>query len=86
MGLEIHKLLSRDDAGVWSLGPGLAKLAAHASDSLAEAASTVLPRLREITEESVQVYRREGTAGSAWPRPSRPRDCATPSRSARSSP
>lgn len=60
VGLEIHHLLSRDDAGVWSLGPGLAKLAAHASDTLAEVASTVLPRLREATEESVQVYRRDG--------------------------
>lgn len=60
VGLEIHQLLSRDDAGVWSLGPGLATLAAHASDSLAEAASAVLPRLREATEESVQVYRRDG--------------------------
>ncbi|TCJ80918.1 UNVERIFIED_ORG: IclR family transcriptional regulator [Dietzia maris] len=60
VGLEIHQLLSRDDAGVWSLGPGLAKLAAHVSDSLAEAASSVLPRLREVTEESVQVYRRDG--------------------------
>lgn len=60
VGLEIHQLLARDHSGVWSLGPGLAKLAAHASDTLAEAASTVLPRLREITEESVQVYRREG--------------------------
>lgn len=60
VGLEIHQLLARDHSGVWSLGPGLAKLAAHASDTLAEAASTVLPRLREATEESVQVYRREG--------------------------
>ena len=60
VGLEIHQLLSRDDAGVWSLGPGLAKLAAHASDSLAEAAAAVLPRLHEATEESVQVYRRDG--------------------------
>ncbi|MBB1024499.1 IclR family transcriptional regulator, partial [Dietzia sp. DQ12-76] len=60
VGLEIHQLLSRNDAGVWSLGPGLAKLASHAADSLAEAASSVLPRLREATEESVQVYRRDG--------------------------
>lgn len=60
VGLEIHQLLSRDDAGVWSLGPGLATLAAHVSDSLADAASAVLPRLREVTEESVQVYRRDG--------------------------
>ena len=60
VGLEIHQLLSRDDSGVWNLGPGLAKLASHVSDSLAEAAAAVLPRLRDLTEESVQVYRREG--------------------------
>ena len=60
VGLEVHQLLSRDAAGVWSLGSGLAALAAHASDALTEAVSTVLPRLRELTEESVQVYRRDG--------------------------
>ncbi len=60
VGLEIHQLLTRDDAGVWSLGPGLSTLAAHASDTLADAAAAVLPRLREATGESVQVYRRDG--------------------------
>ena len=60
VGLEIHQLLSRDDSGVWGLGPGLAALAARVTDSLADAAAAVLPRLREATEESVQVYRRDG--------------------------
>lgn len=60
VGLETHQLLARDDAGVWTLGPGLAKLAAGVPDPLAEAAASVLPRLREVTDESVQVYRRDG--------------------------
>ena len=60
VGLETHQLLARDDAGIWTLGPGLAKLAANLPDPLAEAASSVLPRLRETTDESVQVYRRDG--------------------------
>ena len=60
VGLEVHDLLARDLAGVWHLGPGLRSLAASASDSIVEAASHVLPRLREATDESVQVYRREG--------------------------
>lgn len=60
VGLEVHQMLVRDDAGVWRLGPVLAALAANATDSVAEAAGHVLPRLREVTEESVQVYRREG--------------------------
>lgn len=60
VGLETHKLLARDDAGVWTLGPGLAKLAAGVPDALADAAASVLPRLREVTDESVQVYRRDG--------------------------
>lgn len=60
VGLEVHQMLVRDDAGVWRLGPALAALAANASDAVAEASSHVLPRLREVTDESVQVYRREG--------------------------
>ena len=60
VGLEVHQLLARDDSGVWTLGPGLAKLAATMPDPLAEAASSVLPRLRELTDESIQVYRRDG--------------------------
>ena len=60
VGLETHHLLARDDTGIWTLGPGLAKLAAGVPDTLADAAASVLPRLREVTEESVQVYRRDG--------------------------
>lgn len=61
VGLEIHRLLTRDANGLWRPGPGLAELAATAADSLIEASAAVLPRLREITGESVQVYRCEGT-------------------------
>lgn len=61
VGLEVHRLLTRDADGLWCPGPGLAELAATASDALVDAAALVLPRLREITGESVQLYRREGT-------------------------
>lgn len=60
VGLEVHRLLTRDADGLWRPGPGLAELAPTANDHLLEAAAMVLPRLREITGESVQLYRREG--------------------------
>ncbi|MDI3314256.1 MAG: IclR family transcriptional regulator [Mycobacterium sp.] len=61
VGLEVHRLLARDPAGRWLLGPALSELAAHATDPLLAASAIVLPRLRDTTGESVQVYRREGT-------------------------
>lgn len=61
VGLEVHRLLTRDADGLWCPGPGLSELAAKATDTLVDAAALVLPRLREITGESVQLYRREGT-------------------------
>ena len=60
-GLEVHRLLARDSAGRWRLGPALSELAAQVNDPLLAAGSAVLPRLREITGESVQLYRLEGT-------------------------
>jgi DNA-binding IclR family transcriptional regulator len=60
-GLEVHRLLARDSAGRWRLGPAISELAAQANDPLLTAGAAVLPRLREITGESVQLYRREGT-------------------------
>ena len=60
-GLEVHRLLARDSAGRWRLGPALNELAAQVNDPLLAAGAAVLPRLREITGESVQLYRREGT-------------------------
>lgn len=62
VGLETHRLLARDGDGQWRLGPALTELAAHVNDSLLAAGAVVLPRLRELTGESVQLYRREGTS------------------------
>lgn len=60
-GLETHRLLARDAAGRWRLGPALRELSARVSDPLLAASAAILPGLREITGESVQIYRREGT-------------------------
>lgn len=60
-GLEVHRLLVRDGAGRWRLGPAVSELAAAVSDPLLAAGAAVLPQLREITGESVQLYRREGS-------------------------
>lgn len=60
-GLEVHRLLARDGQGRWRLGPAVTELAAHVNDPLLAAGAAVLPRLREITGESVQLYRREGS-------------------------
>src|SRR5246127_5150455 len=59
--LEVHRLLARDDAGRWRLGPAVTELAARVNDPLLAAGAVVLPTLREATGESVQLYRREGT-------------------------
>jgi len=61
-GLEVHRLLARDSGGRWRLGPALNELAGQINDPLLAASATVLPRLREITGESVQLYRREGSS------------------------
>lgn len=61
-GLEVHRLLARGGNGRWQLGPALTELAAHVDDPLLAAGAAVLPRLREITGESVQLYRQDGTA------------------------
>jgi DNA-binding IclR family transcriptional regulator len=61
-GLEAHRFLARDGDGRWRLGPAVSELAAHVNDPLLTASAAVLPRLREITGESVQLYRREGTS------------------------
>ena len=61
-GLEVHRLLIRNGDGRWRLGPALTELAGQINDPLLAAGAVVLPRLREITGESVQLYRREGTA------------------------
>ena len=61
VGLETHRLLARNGDGAWRPGPALGELAAGAADPLLEAASSILPRLREITGESVQLYCRDGS-------------------------
>ena len=60
VGLETHGLLHRGADGRWRPGPTLAELAAGGVDPLLDAAAAVLPRLRDITGESVQLYRRDG--------------------------
>lgn len=60
-GLEAHRLLAREGQGRWRLGPAIGELAGQVNDPLPSAGAAVLPRLREITGESVQLYRREGT-------------------------
>jgi DNA-binding IclR family transcriptional regulator len=61
-GLETHRLLARESDGRWRLGPAVSELAGRVNDPLLAASAAVLPRLREITGESVQLYRREGTS------------------------
>jgi DNA-binding IclR family transcriptional regulator len=60
VGLEVHRLLRRGSDGRWRPGAALAELAGGATDPLLDAASAVLPRLRDRTGESVQLYRRDG--------------------------
>lgn len=60
VGLEIHGLLARDPQGRWRPGPLLAALAAVAPNPLVAAAAHVLPKLRDRTGESVQLYRADG--------------------------
>jgi DNA-binding IclR family transcriptional regulator len=60
-GLEVHRLLARDSGGRWGLGPAVSELAARVNDPLLAAGAAMLPRLRDATGESVQLYRREGS-------------------------
>jgi DNA-binding IclR family transcriptional regulator len=60
VGLEAHRLLTRDTDGRWHPGPALGELAHGRGDPLLVAAEDVLPGLRDLTGESVQLYRRDG--------------------------
>jgi DNA-binding IclR family transcriptional regulator len=60
VGLEAHRLLSRGGDGRWRPGPALRELGEGALDPLLDAAAIILPRLRDVTGESVQLYRRDG--------------------------
>jgi DNA-binding IclR family transcriptional regulator len=61
VALETHGLLARDGRGRFGLGPRLAELARGLpADPLLTAAGPVLERLRDVTSESAQLYRRDG--------------------------
>lgn len=60
VGLEVHRLLRRGPDGRWRPGTALAELAGGTTDPLLDAAGAILPKLRDITGESVQLYRRDG--------------------------
>ncbi len=60
VALEHHRLLTRDVQGRFILGPRVAELAAAAGeDRLLAVAQPVLNQLRDATEESAQLYRRQ---------------------------
>ncbi|MDQ3592158.1 MAG: IclR family transcriptional regulator [Actinomycetota bacterium] len=61
VALEHHRLVNRDLQGRFVLGPRLGELAAAAGeDRLLATAGPVLARLRDITGESAQLFRRQG--------------------------
>ncbi|MDX6325583.1 MAG: hypothetical protein QOK15_1937, partial [Nocardioidaceae bacterium] len=61
VALEHHRLVARDLQGRFVLGPRLAELSAAAGeDRLLAVAGPVLARLRDITGESAQLWRRQG--------------------------
>lgn len=61
VALEHHRLVARDMQGRFVLGPRLAELASAAGeDRLLATAGPVLARLRDITGESAQLFRRQG--------------------------
>lgn len=78
VALEHHRLVGRDLQGRFILGPRLAELAAAAGeDRLLVTAGPILARLRDITGESAQLFRRQGDARvcvAAAERPSGLRD------------
>jgi DNA-binding IclR family transcriptional regulator len=61
VGLETHRLLVRDADGRWRPGPALGELAHGHGDPLLTAAEEVLPGLRDLTGESIQLYRRDSS-------------------------
>ena len=64
VALEHHRLVARDTQGRFVLGPRLARagLGRAGEDRLLATAGPVLARLRDITGESAQLYRRQGDA------------------------
>src|SRR5258705_900504 len=80
VALEHHRLVGRDMQGRFVLGPRLSELASAAGeDRLVATAGPVLARLRDITGESAQLFRRQGGYRgwvAAAERPSELRDTA----------
>lgn len=78
VALEHHRLVGRDLQGRFVLGPRLGELAAAAGeDRLLATAGPILARLRDITGESAQLFRRQGdmrVCAAAAERPSGLRD------------
>jgi len=78
VALEHHRLVGRDLQGRFVLGPRLTELAAAAGeDRLLATAGPILARLRDITSESAQLFRRQGeyrVCAAAAERPSGLRD------------
>ncbi|MDT7539550.1 MAG: hypothetical protein QOI82_3135 [Actinomycetota bacterium] len=60
VALEVHRLLARDGDGRWRIGARAGELASGGGDRLLERAGAVLARLRDVTGESAQLYRRHG--------------------------
>ncbi|MDR0848548.1 MAG: IclR family transcriptional regulator [Propionibacteriaceae bacterium] len=61
VALEYHRLVGRDLNGRFVLGPRLTELAQSAGeDRLLATAGPILTRLRDITGESSQLFRRQG--------------------------
>jgi DNA-binding IclR family transcriptional regulator len=61
VALELHRLLTRDAQGRFALGPRIGELAGQVrTDPLEQSAGPILARLRDTTQESAQLYRREG--------------------------
>jgi DNA-binding IclR family transcriptional regulator len=78
VALEHHRLVGRDLQGRFVLGPRLGELASAAGeDRLLATAGPILARLRDITGESAQLFRRQGefrVCAAAAERPSGLRD------------
>lgn len=61
VALEFHRFVGRDLQGRFVLGPRLMELAdAAGEDPLLSTAGPILTRLRDITGESTQLFRRQG--------------------------
>ena len=63
VALERHRVVTRDSQGRFVLGPRIAELATAAGeDRLLAIAQPILIQLRDLTGESAQLYRRQGSS------------------------